>query len=406
MNLNKTLRSLVLAASLLLVPGALVATTPPANADQLTEATPKVKGLMKKYGVQEVSFEEIRAAVGNGLRSQAKATIIDARPYKQYAQDHIPTAIPIPDTKFEEYFAKAEIPKDKKIIVYCGGYFCAKSPKVAGMLIAKGYDKDMIKVYNGGLPEWSRHSYKEITLQTAQSLFAKQAKEPVVFYDARPWKKFSTSTIPGSAFLPDTMLDKFQARFPTRTDTRIVVFCGGYECHKSHIVANRLVMMGYTNVYNYSGGVPEWKKAGLAMTGGGKKAAPEMAADSAQTHALVKVTPGEEGMVDGKWFKSIVTNPPKGVTIIDIRSQAEWDGGHVKGAMHLDREHMDPDLFLSKLPTGGAIVFYCGTGGRAYEAWDFLQEKKHPMAKDAFYFEGLISCDTNNVCKIEPAEPL
>ena len=48
--------------------------------------------------------------------------IIDSRPYKpKYVQGHIPTAVSIPHTKFDEL--KGKLPKDKNalLIFYCGG---------------------------------------------------------------------------------------------------------------------------------------------------------------------------------------------------------------------------------------------------------------------------------------------
>ena len=48
--------------------------------------------------------------------------IIDSRPYKaKYVKGHIPTAVSIPHTKFDEFSGK--LPKDKNtiLIFYCGG---------------------------------------------------------------------------------------------------------------------------------------------------------------------------------------------------------------------------------------------------------------------------------------------
>lgn len=49
--------------------------------------------------------------------------IIDSRPYKpKYIKGHIPTAISLPDSKFDQLVDK--LPKDKNslLIFYCGGY--------------------------------------------------------------------------------------------------------------------------------------------------------------------------------------------------------------------------------------------------------------------------------------------
>jgi 3-mercaptopyruvate sulfurtransferase SseA len=48
--------------------------------------------------------------------------IIDSRPYKpKYVKGHIPTAVSIPHSKFDQ--SKGKLPKDKNalLIFYCGG---------------------------------------------------------------------------------------------------------------------------------------------------------------------------------------------------------------------------------------------------------------------------------------------
>lgn len=71
-------------------------------------------------------------------------------------------------------------------------------------------------------------------------------------------------TILGSISIPDTEFDKLVGRFPINKDEKIVTFCAGFDCEKSNIVAEKLYNLGYKNVSVYAGGLPEWKKAGLA----------------------------------------------------------------------------------------------------------------------------------------------
>jgi len=52
-----------------------------------------------------------------------KVVVVDSRPYKpKYVEGHIPTAISIPDSQFDEL--KGKLPHDTSLplIFYCGGY--------------------------------------------------------------------------------------------------------------------------------------------------------------------------------------------------------------------------------------------------------------------------------------------
>lgn len=81
-------------------------------------------------------------------------------------------------------------------------------------------------------------------------------KNSAFLIDARPYAKYLGATIPGAMAIPDTKMSALEGRFPADKNVPIITFCGGYECTKSHIVANRLLELGYKNVSVYAGGVP------------------------------------------------------------------------------------------------------------------------------------------------------
>jgi len=57
------------------------------------------------------------------VETNANVVIIDSRPKRpKYDKGHIPGAISMPDSKFDEL--KGDLPADKSIplIFYCGGY--------------------------------------------------------------------------------------------------------------------------------------------------------------------------------------------------------------------------------------------------------------------------------------------
>ena len=49
--------------------------------------------------------------------------------------------------------------------------------------------------------------------------------------------------------------------------TPIVVYCARFECQASPKVARRLEVIGYEEVYDYKGGIKDWKEAGYPLKG-------------------------------------------------------------------------------------------------------------------------------------------
>jgi rhodanese-related sulfurtransferase len=48
-------------------------------------------------------------------------------------------------------------------------------------------------------------------------------------------------------------------------DKEIVVYCAHFDCKASPNAAQKLVNLGFTNVFDYPGGKADWKQAGLPM---------------------------------------------------------------------------------------------------------------------------------------------
>ncbi|MBL0686896.1 MAG: rhodanese-like domain-containing protein [Sulfurospirillum sp.] len=260
----------------------------------------KVEELIKKFDLEVVDYKYAKEAIGNGTRVGAKALLVDSRPVKMYTKSTIPSSLNIPDTHFDEFIGQLDsVKKSREILVYCGGWSCAKSPKVAGLLKEKGFTN--VKLYQAGEPEWKKNNYVEVGTLFVESAYKKGS---AVLVDTRPYKSYLRGTIPGSLSIPDTAMDKLEGRFPIDKSTPIITFCGGYSCHKSHVVAKRLLELEYTNVKVYAGGTPLWKKEGMATTGSKMK---EVVAEKTPKETIMTggVKLGEdEGTVDGEWVKA------------------------------------------------------------------------------------------------------
>lgn len=71
------------------------------------------------------------------------------------------------------------------------------------------------------------------------------------------------------------------------------------------------------------------------------------------------------------------------VTILDVRSQEEFNLGHILGAVNIPIDEL-PNRY-NEVPTDKLIVTYCGKGGgRSERAAKLLTEK----GKNAFWLEG------------------
>ncbi|WP_458701213.1 rhodanese-like domain-containing protein [Sulfurospirillum sp. 1307] len=398
---KKIFGALVVSAMLLMSGCSTSYSTAPVQKKELHKPTAKVAKLIKKYNLEIVDFDYTKKAIGNGTRKGAKALLIDARPSKMYLKSTIPSSINIPDTEFDKYFGQLkDVKKDREILVFCGGWHCGKSPKVAGMLKAKGFSN--VKLYQAGEPEWAKKYYVEVATPVVSSAMKKNS---AVIIDARPHKMFLGATIPGAISIPDTKVEELQGRFPADKNTPIITFCGGYHCGKSHVIARKLLSLGYKNVKVYAGGMPAWKKSGLPTTGGKAKKPVAKKENLAPVKMIAGVKPGEdEGTVDGEWFKANYKNL-KNVQIVDVRSPDEFKEGHLVGAINIEAEKIkSPKEFVSKLPKGKTIVFNCSAGARSLEAWNKAQEGGADMSK-VYYFDANIECKGND-CKIEVNEPL
>jgi rhodanese-related sulfurtransferase len=90
-----------------------------------------------------------------------------------------------------------------------------------------------------------------------------------LFLDARPADFWKMSRIPGSVSLPEDDFDRAFAELEPRLRQtyNIVVYCSGYGCEASHIVARKLRDEGvHAAILNE--GWPAWTDAGYPVTTG------------------------------------------------------------------------------------------------------------------------------------------
>jgi len=93
------------------------------------------------------------------LHERREALFVDARDETAFSAGHIAGAVSLPlgmtGTALPKF--KRDLPKEKPLVVYCGGYDCHDSRDLAGRLLAAGYRT--VYVYEGGYPEWRDAGY-------------------------------------------------------------------------------------------------------------------------------------------------------------------------------------------------------------------------------------------------------
>ena len=69
------------------------------------------------------------------------------------------------------------------------------------------------------------------------------------------------------------------------------------------------------------------------------------------------------------------------MTVIDVRSEAEWNNGYLEGALHI--EWHDILQISTQIPKDEQIYLYCRSGNRSEKATKILLEAGFINAKNA-----------------------
>jgi len=278
--------------------------------------------------------------------------IIDSRPTaRKYDPAHIPTAVSIPDSSFDQMTDK--LPKDKAtlLIFYCEGVECMLSHKSAFRAEKLGYSK--VRVYAAGMPDWVAKGQ----MQSVSGAYIKKLideKASVMLVDARPKRVFDKGAIPTAVNIPDSEFDKHVDKLPKDKATPLIFYCGGLECVLSNKSADKARQLGYTDIKTYPEGYPDWSKT------------------YADAKPAVAIEAGKEkGTMTVASFEGLMKETPGALFLVDVRDPKEFAAGNIKGSVNIPISELSKKL--DTLPKDKPIVFLCGTGGRSGEAYDTVK---------------------------------
>jgi rhodanese-related sulfurtransferase len=115
------------------------------------ERLPAVRALVETYlgsrdDLEPISAETLLAR----LKAGEPLVVVDVRPVEEYRAAHLPGAVSIPLGELEHRLH--ELPRDRQIVAYCRGPYCAFAPEAVRTLKARGYAARHLA---DGLPEWA-----------------------------------------------------------------------------------------------------------------------------------------------------------------------------------------------------------------------------------------------------------
>lgn len=82
------------------------------------------------------------------------------------------------------------------------------------------------------------------------------------FWNVLTEDSFDGELIPGSDWVPLDRIGRKVKEEDIPENKEIVVYCGSESCPQSTRAAEKLNDLGYHNVYDYEGGLKEWKETG------------------------------------------------------------------------------------------------------------------------------------------------
>lgn len=217
-----------------------------------------------------VTSEETKAMID---RQEPGLVVIDARSPREYQEVHIKGAVNIPWQMLENNPSVLDLPKNSKLVFYCNGFKCGKSPKAARTAAKLGYRN--LYVLSEGMPAWEEKGFAiyagpdyekkvettRIPPKELQSLL-KEMTGSVILVDVRDPREFFEGHIPGAINIPAT---NFAARSAgLEKEKKVIVYCnsGG----RSYNAYRKLQKMDFRNISQAI--FADWQEAGLPVAKG------------------------------------------------------------------------------------------------------------------------------------------
>jgi len=295
-----------------------------------------------------MNAQQLRALLADG----GEVALIDVREELIFSQNHLLLARSVPLSRFELKFA-ALVPRRATSIVLCDdGDGLAE--RAAAVLARNGYSE--VAVLEGGVAAWAAAGFElfsgvnvpskafgefvehacrtpSIAAEELETLLRTGAD--LVVLDSRPFDEYVRVSIPTGVNVPGAELVLRARELAPSPRTTVVVNCAGRT--RSIIGAQSLINAGLPNrVMALRNGTMGWSLAGFACDTGQNRRAPGVSADTLQwARQAAKRVAQSFGIttIDRGAFERLRADGERTTYLFDVRDPAEYDAGHVIGAI-------------------------------------------------------------------------
>lgn len=219
-------------------------------------------------GVKEITTPELKGLFDR----KEEFVLINSLSALEFTQTKIPGSVNMPYGHLRDGSAKLPADKNAKLIFYCLGPGCTKSPKSAALAVQQGYGS--VFVYNEGFPEWKKNGYPvekmdgivlgvEIPKVSPAELKAMLDRgEELTLIDIRDSEDRAVGVIKGSLWIPLEELMSQYEKIPRSKPVVITCLRG----KQGPVAGQYLVKQGYTKVTILENGAKDgWLAAGYTV---------------------------------------------------------------------------------------------------------------------------------------------
>jgi len=285
-------------------------------------------------------------------RGGKEVALIDLREELAFSQNHLLHARSVPLSRLELMFARMVPRKTTRIVLMDDGE--GLNTRAADILAAAGYTD--LNYLDGGVSGWGRAGFElfsgvnvpskafgefiehaaetpSISALDLDALLRK--KTDMVIVDSRPFAEYHRVSIPTATNVPGAELVYRIHDVAPSPDTLVVVNCAGRT--RSIIGAQSLINAGIPNkVVALRNGTMGWSLDGLDCDSGKEKRAPQVSdeglAIAKAAAARIAETVGIE-RITREQLDAFRAEPNRTLYLFDVRDPAEYEAGHVAGAL-------------------------------------------------------------------------
>ena len=322
---------------------------------------------------QQITVDSFRTLFGN----DEEFAVIDPRPRERFVQSHLLAASNLTPDRFESELAWRIPRKNTRcVLVDDGG---DEASAAAAKMASLGYDQ--VEILAGGIEAWQasgaplfsgssvpgkafgefiEKSCATPSMTAAEFARRREAGQAPLLIDSRTREEHESYCIPGALLCPGAEL--VYRVLPQATGGRdIVIHCGGRT--RSIIGAQTLIDAGLEQVYALENGTMAWQFEGFELEQG-------------NAEALALPTPAQLAAVQDRaremaetWYIDRVSSIPAQEVrtryLIDVRTRDEYEGGHIRGSVHVPGGHLLQNVDRYLLVRNAIVILIDGDRVRA-----------------------------------------